>query len=278
VNLGAISPEFFSTLDIALLRGRDFSPADRKGAPLVAIINQTLAQRLWPDENPIGRRLRFPFGDEPFREVVGVARDGKYDELTEQPRGFLYVPERQQADLSDITLVAHTTGDPRGLATALAAAIHELDATLPIFRLQTVDDALIDRLDKERGASSLLGIFGTLALLLAALGLYGVMAYAVSQRTREIGVRVALGARQSDVLRQFVGEGVRLATVGVVIGLMLSVALTRIIARFLYGVSATDAATFAGGALLLGVVAALASWIPARRATRVDPMVALRAD
>jgi ABC-type antimicrobial peptide transport system permease subunit len=149
---------------------------------------------------------------------------------------------------------------------------------LPIFRLQTVDDALIDRLDKERGASSLLGIFGTLALLLAALGLYGVMAYAVSQRTREIGVRVALGARQSDVLRQFVGEGVRLATVGVVIGLMLSVALTRIIARFLYGVSATDAATFAGGALLLGVVAALASWIPARRATRVDPMVALRAD
>jgi predicted permease len=278
VNLGAFSPDYFATMGTPLLHGRDFAPTDGPGARLVAIINETLARRLWGNEDPIGRRLRLYGRDEPYREVIGVAKDGKYDELTESPRGFLFLPERQRADLSDIALVVKTAGDPRPLAGTLTAAVHELDPTLPIFRLETLEQALLNRLDKERGASSLLGVFGTLALLLAALGLYGVMAYAVSQRTREIGVRVALGARQADVLRQFVGEGVRLAAIGVVIGLALSAALTRIIARFLYGVTATDAATFAGGALLLGVVAVLASWFPARRAARVDPMVALRAE
>jgi putative ABC transport system permease protein len=210
--------------------------------------------------------------------VIGVAKDGKYDELTERPRSFLYFPERQHSDVSDISLVVKTTGDPRRLAGALTAAVHELDATLPVFRLETLEEELHNRLDKERGASSLLGVFGTLALLLAALGLYGVMAYAVSQRTREIGIRVALGAGQAHVLRQFVGEGVRLAAVGVVIGLALSVGLTRVIAQFLYGVTATDAATFAAGAVVLCVVAVAASWLPARRAARVDPMVALRSE
>ena len=278
VNLGAIAPQYFTTLGVPLVGGRDFSTTDGPGAPLVTIINETLARRLWPDQDPLGRRLRLYGRDEPVREVIGVAKDGKYDELTESPRGFLFLPERQRADLSDIALVVKTSGDPRPLAAALSTAVHELDATLPIFRLETLDQALRNRLDKERGASSLLGVFGTLALLLAALGLYGVMAYAVSQRTREIGIRVALGARQSDVLKQFVGEGVRLAAVGVVVGLALSVGLTRVIVRFLYGVTATDAATFAAGALLLCVVAVIASWFPARRAARVDPMVALRSE
>jgi predicted permease len=278
VNLGAFAPEYFETMGAPLVRGRDFAATDGPGAPLVAIINETLARRLWGNEDPLGRRLRLYGRDEPYREVVGVAKDGKYDELTESPRGFLFLPERQHADLSDISLVVKTAGDPRPLAGALSAAVHELDPALPIFRLETLEQALRNRLDKERGASSLLGVFGTLALLLAALGLYGVMAYAVTQRTREIGIRVALGARQVDVLRQFVGEGMRLAAVGVVIGIALSVALTRIIARFLYGVTATDAATFAAGAALLCVVAVLASWFPARRAARVDPMVALRAE
>jgi predicted permease len=278
VTLGSISPEYFATLGVPLVQGRDFAPADGPGAPLVVIVNETLARRLWPDQDPVGRRLRLYGREEPLREVIGVAKDGKYDELTERPRSFLYFPERQHADLSDISLVVRTTGDPRPLAGALTAAVHELDPTLPIFRLETLEQSLVNRLDKERGASSLLGVFGTLALLLAALGLYGVMAYAVSQRTREIGIRVALGARQADVLRQFVGEGVRLAVVGVVIGLVLSVALTRVIAQFLYGVTATDVATFAAGALVLCVVAVAASWLPARRAARVDPMVALRAE
>jgi predicted permease len=278
VNLGAFAPEYFETMGAPLMRGRDFAATDGPGAPLVAIVNETLARRLWGNEDPLGRRLRLYGRDEPYREVVGVAKDGKYDELTESPRGFLFLPERQHADLSDISLVVKTAGDPRQLTGALSAAVHELDPALPIFRLETLEQALRNRLDKERGASSLLGVFGTLALLLAALGLYGVMAYAVTQRTREIGIRVALGARQADVLRQFVGEGVRLAAVGVVIGMALSVALTRVIARFLYGVTATDATTFAAGAALLCAVAVLASWFPARRAARVDPMIALRAE
>jgi len=277
-NLGSISPEYFATLGVPLVRGRDFAATDGTGAPLVVIVNETLARRLWPDQDPVGRRLRLYGREEPLREVIGVAKDGKYDELTERPRSFVYFPERQHSDVSDISLVVKTTGDPRPLAGALTTAVHELDATLPIFRLETLEQALLNRLDKERGASSLLGVFGTLALLLAALGLYGVMAYAVSQRTREIGIRVALGAGQAHVLRQFVGEGVRLAVVGVVIGLALSVALTRVIAQFLYGVTATDAATFAAGAVVLCVVAVAASWLPARRAARVDPMVALRAE
>jgi predicted permease len=278
VSFAAMAPGYFKTLGIPLVRGRDFAAGDGPGAPPVVVVNQTLARRLWPDQDPLGRRLKMYGHDEPYREVIGVARDGKYDELTESPRNFLYLPERQRADLSDIALVVKTAGDPRPLAGALSAAVHELDPTLPIFRLETLEQSLVNRLDKERGASSLLGVFGTLALLLAALGLYGVMAYAVAQRTREIGIRVALGAGQADVLRQFVGEGLRLAVVGVVIGLALSVGLTRIIARFLYGVAATDVATFAAGAVLLCVVGVAASWFPARRATRVDPMVALRAE
>jgi len=278
VTLGSFAPQYFATLGVPLLRGRDFATTDLAGAPLVVIVNETLARRLWPNQDPLGRRLRLYGREEPLREVIGVAKDGKYDELTENPRGFLYLPERQHADLSDISLIVKTTSDPRPLAGALTTAVHELDATLPIFRLETLQQALRNRLDKERGASSLLGVFGTLALLLAALGLYGVMAYAVSQRTREIGIRVALGARQADVLRQFVGEGVRLAVVGVAIGLALSVMLTRIIAQFLYGVTATDATTFAAGAVVLCVVAVAASWLPARRAARVDPMVALRSE
>ena len=278
VSFAAMTPGYFATLGIPLVRGRDFSAGDGPGAPLVLVVNETLARRLWPDQDPLGRRLKLYGRDEPLREVVGVAKDGKYDELTERPRNFLYLPERQRADLSDIALVVKTAGDPRPLAGALTAAVHELDPTLPIFRLETLEQSLVNRLDKERGASSLLGVFGTLALLLAALGLYGVMAYAVAQRTREIGIRVALGARQADVLRQFVGEGLRLAVVGVAIGLALSVALTRIIAQFLYGVTATDAATFAAGAALLCVVAVAASWLPSRRAARVDPMVALRSE
>jgi ABC-type antimicrobial peptide transport system permease subunit len=158
----------------------------------------------------------------------------------------------------------------------LSDAIHTLDRSLPLFEVLTLEDALQQRLDKERGASSVLGVFGGLALLLAALGLYGVMAYAVAQRTREVGVRMALGAARLQVLRQFVGEGVRLAAVGLVIGLVIAAALTRVIAQFLYGITPTDVLTFALCAAVLGSVAAVASFIPARRAAQVDPMVALR--
>ena len=278
ISYASTWPEYFAAIGAPLVRGRDFTTRDVSEAPLVAIVNETLARRLWPDQDPIGKRLRFSFRDEPFLEVVGVARDGKYHELTEQPRGFVYVPERQRADLSDITLLVRTAGDPRSLLPALGEAVHALDRSLPLFQAITLEDALQQRLDKERGASSVLGVFGGLALLLAALGLYGVMAYAVAQRTREVGVRMALGAERLRVLRQFVGEGVRLATIGIVIGLVLAAALTRVIAQFLYGITPTDVLTFALCAAVLGSVAALASFIPARRAANVDPMVALRYD
>jgi predicted permease len=274
-SFAAVWPEYFTAVGTPLLQGRDFTTRDGAGAPFVAVVNETLARRLWPDQDPIGKRLRFG-GDEAFLEVVGVARDGKYHELTESPRAFLYVPERQRADLSDITLLVRTAGDPRPLVPALSDAIHTLDRSLPLFEVLTLEDALQQRLDKERGASSVLGVFGGLALLLAALGLYGVMAYAVAQRTREVGVRMALGAARLQVLRQFVGEGVRLAAVGLVIGLVIAAALTRVIAQFLYGITPTDVLTFALCAAVLGSVAAVASFIPARRAAQVDPMVALR--
>jgi predicted permease len=270
-------PDYFKAVGTPLLRGRDFTTHDVKGAVPVAIVNETLARRLWPDQDPLGKRLRITWGDdEPFLEVVGVAKDGKYHELTERPRGFLYVPERQGAVLSDITLLVRSASDPRPMIPALGEAIHALDRNLPLFQIVTLEDALRERLDKERGASAVLGVFGGLALLLAALGLYGVMAYAVTQRTREVGVRMALGAASQQVLRQFVGEGLRLAAVGIAIGLVLGVALTRVISQFLYGITATDALTFALCAAVLGAVAALASFVPARRAAKVDPMVALR--
>jgi len=275
-SYAAVWPEYFTAVGTPLLRGRDFTTRDVAGAPLVVIVNETLAHRLWPGQDPIGKRLRF--GGEPFLEVVGVTRDGKYHELTERPRGFLYVPERQRADLSDITLLVRTTGDPRSLLPALGQAVHALDRNLPLFQAITLEEALRQRLDKERGASSVLGVFGGLALFLAALGLYGVMAYAVAQRTREVGVRMALGAERPRVLRQFVGEGMRLAAIGIVIGLVIAAALTRVIAQFLYGITTTDALTFVLCAAVLGAVAALASFIPARRAANVDPMVALRND
>ncbi len=275
----AIWPQFFRTLDIPLLAGRDFGAADVRGAPPVVIVNETFARRSWPGQNPVGKRLKLWGDDEPFREVVGVARDSKYDELTEDPRPFLYVPERQMTTVPQaMTLLVRTAGDPASAVGPLRSLLHEMDADLPLFDVRTLERQILDRLDKERGASSLLGIFGALALVLASLGLYGVMAYAVAQRTREIGVRIALGAARRDVLGLFVREGLRLCLIGVAVGVVLAAGLTRIVARFLYGVTPTDLLTFIAVALLLTGVAALASYVPALRAARVDPMVALRAE
>jgi predicted permease len=264
---------------MAPVMGRDFAPSDDARAPRVVIVNRTLARRLWPGQSPLGKRLRLAGRDEPLREVVGVVPDTKVHALTEGPRGFLFFPERQQQNFGgDLTLVVRTTGAGAAMLPPVRAILRGMDANLPVYRQRSLEDQVRLGLDKERAASALLGSFGALALVLAALGLYGVMAYAVTQRTREMGIRMALGAARRDVLRLIVVEGVRLASVGIVVGLVLSAALTRVIGRFLYGVTPTDAVTFAAVAMLLAGVAALASLVPARRAVRVDPMVALRAE
>ena len=279
VGFTTIWSGYFATLGVPLVAGREVTAADGPSSPPVAIVNETLARRLWPGQPAIGKRLRFGGPDRPLLEVVGVARDGKYSDLTEDSRNFVYLPERQQAGVSpDMTLLVRTVGDPAAMAPALRGLIRSMDPSLAVFDTRTLEDVIQGQLGKSRAASALLGSFGALALLLASLGLYGVVAYGVTRRTREIGIRMALGAARRNVLGLIVGEGVRLAAAGIVIGLVASALLTRLVSRFLYGVTATDLGTFAAVSLVLAGVAVAASLVPARRAARVDPMAALRSE
>jgi len=274
-GFNVVGPNYFKTMETPLLRGRDFTEADRKGAPDVVVLNQTLAATLWPGEEALGKRVSISGPDGPFLEVVGVARDGKYRSLGEAPHPYIYQPLLQSYD-PKMTLVVRTTGPPQSVATAMREQIRTLDANLPVADVKTLRDQLDLSLFPSRVAAWTLGGFGVLALLLAAIGIYGVVSYSVAQRTREIGVRMAMGAREKDLLRLVLGEGLFVIAVGLALGLLLAAAATRVIAGLLYGVEATDPLTFAGVPLLLGFVAMVASYIPARRATKVDPLVALR--
>jgi putative ABC transport system permease protein len=232
---------------------------------------------LWPGEEPIGKPLRAGGSDEPVRQVIGVARDGKYDSLNESPRAFVYLPQGR-SPLTEAALVVRAAGDPGPLLGPLREIVHGLDPNLPVFRASTLAQAIRGTLDKQRAASALVGVFGLVTLALAALGIYGVMAHSVTLRTREIGIRMSLGARVSDVSRMVVRDGVRLSMTGVAIGLVLSGLIATALAAFLYGLTPADSAAFVVAAALLCAVAALASYLPARRAARVDPLVALRHD
>ncbi|HET9481647.1 MAG TPA: FtsX-like permease family protein, partial [Candidatus Polarisedimenticolia bacterium] len=280
VYLNSVWPGYFATMGIPILRGRDFADADGPGAGRVVIVNETLAGQLWPGRDPIGQRLHLGSAEdvgEPWSEVVGVAQDNKYDELTEPPRPFLYLSHMQGTAIrTELTLIARTTGDPSKLAPALRAALQAVEADLPLFDMATLEQFVDRRNDKQRGTSTMLAVFGALALMLACMGIYAVVAQSVLGRTREIGVRLAMGARPADILRLFVGQGLRLSLIGVAIGLVLSAGLTRAVSHMLFGITPTDMATFAGVSILLAAVAAGASWLPARRALRVDPMTALR--
>jgi predicted permease len=276
-GFNVVGPNYFKTMETPLVRGRDFADTDRKGAPGVVALNETLANMLWPGENALGKRVSVSGPEGPFLEVIGVARDGKYRSLGEAPHPYIYQPLLQSYD-PKMTLVVRTRGESQSVVAAVRAQIRALDANLPIADVKTLRAQLDLSLFPSRVAAWTLGGSGVLALLLAAIGIYGVVSYSVAQRTREIGVRMALGAKERDVLRLVLGEGTFVIAVGLGLGLLLAVASTRVLAGFLYGVDATDPVTFTGVPLLLAFIALVASYIPAHRATKVDPLVALRCE
>ena len=277
VDFNSIAPRYFETMSMPLATGRDFNWQDNADSALVVIVNETLARRLWRDEDPIGKRLAAvgSRAANPLMEVVGVARDAKYRTLFESPRAQMFLPLLQNYH-SEAALQVRATGNPSQLIATVQREVGSLDKNLPVFRVKTMSEQLDSSLTPQLLAARLIGALGGLALLLAAIGIYGVMSYAVAQRTHEIGVRMALGAQAGDVLKLVVAKGMRLTLIGVGIGLVVAYALTRAIESFLYGVSSTDPLTFALVSLLLAGVALGACLAPARRAVKVDPMIALR--
>jgi predicted permease len=269
-----ISPNYFRTMEIPL-RGRDFTERDNKDESRVAIVNETFARRFFPGRDAIGRRFNFSGPDKPYWEVIGVAADGKYNSLGEDPKAAFYRPLLRDYN-TNATLVARTVGDPQSVLAALRSELQRLDPTLPLYNVQTLSDHMSVPLFPFRMAAIVMGSFGVLAIVLAAIGIYGVMSYVVVGRTREIGVRIALGAARRDVLLLIVGQGMTLAVMGLGIGLLIAFGVAQLLSKLLFGVSPVDPLTFVGVSLLLALVAALACYVPARRATAVDPLVALR--
>ena len=273
VDRGYVGARYFETMGITVLRGRGFEEHDREGAPPVAVVNETIARRVFGDADPVGRHIRTDSEGPPV-EIVGVVGDGKYRSLGDERVPFLYLPLAQNYSEA-ATLLVRTEGDPAGLAAAVRGAVESLDDEA-LSGQATMGEHLAAALVPSQVAAGLFGVFGLLALLLATFGVYGVTAYSVSRRTHEIGVRMALGARSPDVLRLVLREGMALVAAGLAAGLLVALAATRAVEGALYGVSATDPATFAGVMLLLACAALLACLVPARRATKVDPMTALR--
>ncbi|HEY9436951.1 MAG TPA: ABC transporter permease [Blastocatellia bacterium] len=280
-NYYSVSPNYFRAMGIPLLRGRLFTELDTKGALRVAIINSTVAKRYFPNEDPIGKRIQLTslFSNDPevYREIIGIVGDVKSNGLGQETLPQTYEPYTQEP-LPFMTLVARTAGDPSGFNEAIRKEVLQLDKEQPIFRSETLDSLIATSTGHQRFSMMLFGIFAAAAIALASVGLYGVMSYAVTQRTREVGIRMALGAQRCDVLRLILRQGLHLTLNGIVIGLIAAWAATRLLINLLYGVSATDLPTFAGVSLLLIGVALLACYIPARRATKVDPMIAVRTE
>ncbi|HYY42837.1 MAG TPA: FtsX-like permease family protein, partial [Pyrinomonadaceae bacterium] len=273
-----ISPDYFRTMQIPLLRGRLLSERDAQDAPLAAVVNETLARQYFPGEDALGKR--FTFGDpqaaDPrWQTIVGVVADVRQSGLNEEPYAQIYRSYRQ-APRRAATVVLRTAGAPLESVGALRQQVWALDRQQPLYNVRTAAQVLADSIARPRFNTLLITIFAAVALVLATVGIYGVISYTVTQRTHEIGIRMALGARPFDVFKMVVGQGLRLALIGVGLGLVASFAVMRLLASLLYGVRPTDLVTFAGVSGLLTMIVLVACYIPARRATKVDPMIALR--
>jgi predicted permease len=270
-----VSPRYLATLGISLLAGRDFDDGDRIDSDRVAIVNEAFARKFWPGADPLGRRFRAR-GE--WRRIVGVTPTGKYNRIDEPPWPFYYLPDQQGVSDLDLSLAVRTRGEPEAAAGAVRATVRGLDPRVEPLRTQPLGEFVQAAFFAQRMASSLLLLLGAVALTLSALGVYGIVAYAVAQRTQEFGLRMALGASRRDVVWLVLRHSFVLTALAVAIGLPLSLALTRLVAGFRNGVSPFDPLTYAAAPAFLAVVALLASALPARRATRVDPGVALRCD
>jgi predicted permease len=271
-----IGPGYFSTMGIALIAGREFTRRDDATAPPVAVINESMARYFFGQKNAIGLHLGMGRGGKLGIEIVGVVRDGKYRNLREQPERTVYFPWTQDPGIQDVTFFARGAGDAAALGGELRGAVAALDPNLPVYGLKTMQTEIDDSIYIDRMIAALSSFFGGLATLLAAIGLYGVMAYSVARRTREIGLRMALGAERGHVVWLVMREVTLLAGIGVAVALPIAYGLGRAVNSQLYGVQPADFAVLAGGTLLLSLVAGVAGYVPARRASRVDPLVALR--
>ncbi|HMJ06366.1 MAG TPA: ABC transporter permease [Chthoniobacterales bacterium] len=274
----AVGAGYFNTMGIPFVRGRDFTDQDTSESTMTVIVSEKTAQHYWPGADPIGKRLKAgsTTAEGPWRTVIGVVKDVRQNDFIAQPKMQMYMTYRQLQSLRPNALIVRTAVDPSSLATAVRNQIWAIDKDQPVSDIRTMDEIVAEAVARQRFSMLLLGVFAVLALVLAAVGIYGVMSYTVAQRTREIGIRMALGAQRSDVLKMTIGQGLRLVLTGLTVGLIAALLLTRVMASLLFGVSATDPLTFAAIACILLAVALIASYIPALRAMRVDPMVALR--
>jgi len=272
--LRIISPDFFKTFRVPLIKGRLLAESDGANAPPVVVVNESLARIYFANEDPLGERITFN-GDTRAREIVGVVGDVKHSALDEEAKAEIYLPMAQDQK-RHMSLAVRASGDPMQMVAAVRGQVWAGDKDLPIFNIRTMEQLMAKSVAPRRFNLLLLGVFALVGLALAAVGLYGVISYTVTQRTREIGVRMAMGAQRADVLRLVVGEGMKLALIGAFLGLCGALALTRLLKTLLFGVSATDPLTFIAIAAALIIVALLACWIPAQRATKVDPLTALR--
>ena len=277
INHCVVTPDYFRAMGITLLAGRDIADTDTRDSAKVVIVDERLAREYWPNESALGKRIRFgpPEGNEPWHTIVGVVGEVKHASLNLPERKSVYLPHAQ-VTIGGMALAVRTRGNPESLAAAVRSQVRELDPNQPVTAVRTMSEILSRSVWQPRLYAILFGVFASVALLLASVGIYGVMSYTVTQRTHEIGIRMALGAQRGDVLRLVIRQGMWLALIGVVIGVLASLALTGLMQSLLFGIGTTDPVTFASVAALLSAAALVACYIPARRATKVDPMIALR--